>query len=532
MKQECRILVVDDDLSFRKLVEKEFKPLGFTIQLAEDGEKALSMLHNFRPHIIILDLLLPKIDGFEVGRRIKAIPGFESVHILMVTAVYMDDEDIRRGLRQGANGYYFKPDLILTKPIHIRELRDAVVGMCKEVKEPPVPEAQLKDTILVIDDDDKNRRLLKLRLQSEDYIVREAENGVEGLKALDEEIPNLILLDVKMPGMSGIDLLKEIRERDVDIPIIIMTAYGSESIAVDAFKRGADDYFIKPFDTQHATKRVAHLIERYSLKKSNERLVERLKAISVDLIDRINTMETQNRRLEEAYVRHKELSDFNQEFIRSEAARIQNSLEQLLAMSAGEGGESAGVAKSIEPKLLSHIVSLSNMARLTAIQSRLCHPNPKKFSLESELNSILALWKPPLLESSITIETTYHAGIQTVSGDRLFFRELLMNIFENCLKRMAHGGKILIRAENPAGQNNTLSLAVDDDGRHLEADELTKLDLDSLGTRAYRQGGEALRLSLCRYLSECLDWNFTIENRSERGVSFKLEVLLGNHKPV
>ncbi len=101
---------------FQKAGGEGVQAVGFTIHLAEDGEKALEALESFRPHIVILDLLLPKIDGFEVGRRIRETPGFESVHILMVTAVYMDEEDIRRGIKQGANGYYFKPDLILTKP--------------------------------------------------------------------------------------------------------------------------------------------------------------------------------------------------------------------------------------------------------------------------------------------------------------------------------------------------------------------------------------------------------------------------------
>lgn len=527
MKQECRILVVDDDLSFRKLVEKEFKPLGFTIHLAEDGEKALAALESFRPHIVILDLLLPKIDGFEVGRRIRETPGFESIHILMVTAVYMDEEDIRRGIKQGANGYYFKPDLILTKPVHIKELRDAVVVMCKEVKEPPSEDKKIRDTILVIDDDEKNRKLLKMRLQSEDYIVREAADGLEGLKSLDEQVPELILCDVKMPGMSGLDLIKEIREKEMDVPIIVMTAYGSESIAVDAFKRGADDYFIKPFDTQNATKRISHLIEKHALRKSNERLVERLKEISMELIERLNTMETQNRRLEEAYIRHKELSDFNQEFIRGEATRIQNSLEDILR-DVGGGKEadarSTIASGSVDAKLLSHIVSLSNMARLTAIQSRLCHPNPKKFSLESEISLISEAWKKALQACGVTLATEGLSPSQVVQGDRTFFGELIRNILENCRRRMEGGGKILVKAQDPAVQGETLIFVIEDNGRNLDPDEMTRLDLDSLGTRAYRKGGESLRLSLCRYLSECLDWNFTIQNKDGGGVRFALDI--------
>jgi CheY-like chemotaxis protein len=153
MRQECRILVVDDDLSFRRLIEKEFKPLGFTIKLVEDGEKALDILESFRPHIVILDLLLPKMDGFEVARQIKVRPGFQSVHVLMVTAVYLDQEDIKRAVRGGANGYYFKPDLVLTKPVHIKELREVVESMRREDFDQRPETSKVKDTVLIIDDD-------------------------------------------------------------------------------------------------------------------------------------------------------------------------------------------------------------------------------------------------------------------------------------------------------------------------------------------------------------------------------------------
>jgi len=202
MKQECRILVVDDDLSFRRLIEKEFKPLGYTVRTAGDGETALDLLEVFRPHIVILDLLLPKMDGFEVAKRIKQKPGFQSVHILMVTAVYLDEEDIKRAIRGGADGYYFKPDLILTKPVHIKELKEAVDSMRKEDVDFQTVIPKTKDTVLIIDDDEKNRKILKMRLLSENFLIKEAEDGYKGLKMLEEEDCDIVLLDVKMPGMS------------------------------------------------------------------------------------------------------------------------------------------------------------------------------------------------------------------------------------------------------------------------------------------------------------------------------------------
>ena len=178
----------------------------------------------------------------------------------------------------------------------------------------------------------------------------------------------------------------------------------------------------------------------------------------------------------------------------------------------------------MDAKLLSHIVSLSNMARITAIQSRLCHPNPKKFSLESEISLISEAWKKALQACGVTLATEGLSPSQVVQGDRTFFGELIRNILENCRRRMEGGGKILVKAQDPAVQGETLIFVIEDNGRNLDPDEMTRLDLDSLGTRAYRKGGESLRLSLCRYLSECLDWNFTIQNKDGGGVRFALDI--------
>ncbi len=531
MEQECRILVVDDDLSFRRLVEKEFKPLGYTVKTAGDGETALELLEVFRPHIVILDLLLPKMDGFEVAKRIKQKPGFQSVHILMVTAVYLDEEDMKRALRGGADGYYFKPDLILTKPVHIKELKEAVNSMRKEDVDFSAFIPKTKDTVLIIDDDEKNRKILKMRLLSEDYQVKEAEDGYKGLKMLEEGDCDIVLLDVKMPGMSGIDILSEIKKKEIDIPIMMMTAYGSESIAVEAFKKGADDYLIKPFDTQTAVKRISDLIERHSLKKSNEKLVSRLKAISIDLIERLNVLEVQNLRLEEAYLRHKELSDFNQEFLRKEVEKVQNTLWEI-TKSLSEYSRNKEVREQkafmIQRRLFFSLITLMNLSRLTAIQARLCHPYLKKFNLKDEMKKILSDWQKPIEECSfcINFEDNIEGEVE-ITGDPQFLKEICCNIISNIIARIDDNGSLTISLKGKEKENGAIFIDFIDNGKPLENDDTLKLDLDFLGTRAYKVGGEVLKMSICFYLCETLGWFFSIPNETPR---FTLEIPPANSR--
>ena len=119
--------------------------------------------------------------------------------------------------------------------------------------------------ILVIDDEQNIRRMLTRVLSSEGFIVKEAINGLEALKRLEEENYSLVLLDLKMPGLNGIETLKKIREYDLNLPVIMMSAYGSIPEAVEAMKLGALDYLIKPFDIEELKIIVERAINQYEL---------------------------------------------------------------------------------------------------------------------------------------------------------------------------------------------------------------------------------------------------------------------------
>ncbi len=123
--------------------------------------------------------------------------------------------------------------------------------------------------ILVIDDEQNIRRMLTRVLSPEGFIVKEAVNGLEALKRLQEENYSLVLLDLRMPVLNGIDTLKKIRENDLSLPVIMMSAYGSIPEAVEAMKLGALDYLIKPFDIDELKIIVNRAIKEYALKVEN-----------------------------------------------------------------------------------------------------------------------------------------------------------------------------------------------------------------------------------------------------------------------
>jgi DNA-binding NtrC family response regulator len=105
--------------------------------------------------------------------------------------------------------------------------------------------------ILIVDDEQNMRKLFEKVLAKEGYAVRTAENGADAMKILEEETFHLIISDLVMPGMGGIDLMKEVKTKHPDIPFIVLTAYGTVGSAVEAMKGGAFDYLTKPFQKDH-----------------------------------------------------------------------------------------------------------------------------------------------------------------------------------------------------------------------------------------------------------------------------------------
>lgn len=134
-----------------------------------------------------------------------------------------------------------------------------------------------KGRILVVDDEADIRESLETLLELEDYSVELAVDATDATRKLDKSTYDLILLDLMMPDRSGMELLQEIRERDRETPVIMLTAYGSVEVAVKALKHGADDYFSKPWDNDKLLLEIGHLIARNRLELENRQLKRALK---------------------------------------------------------------------------------------------------------------------------------------------------------------------------------------------------------------------------------------------------------------
>ena len=139
-------------------------------------------------------------------------------------------------------------------------------------------------TILIIDDDDQLRKSFERLLKQEDYHVVSAPSGEAGLDKTKTENPDLVILDMRLPGMNGLETFQAIHLMEPKLPVIIMTAYGTTETAIEATKMGAFDYVLKPFDIPEMLSIIRQALEANRFMRSPVDMDPDKEAYSLSLI--------------------------------------------------------------------------------------------------------------------------------------------------------------------------------------------------------------------------------------------------------
>jgi len=144
-----------------------------------------------------------------------------------------------------------------------------------------------KTSVLVVDDDPKIRKLLNANLARRNYAVQEATNGEQAIACMQQELPDLAILDLVMPGMSGNEVCVWIRDQGLAIPIIVLSAYDEEELKVQALDAGADDYVTKPFQAEEFLARMRAVMRRAGAADvSPSEAVIKIEGLTIDLSSR------------------------------------------------------------------------------------------------------------------------------------------------------------------------------------------------------------------------------------------------------
>ena len=257
--QGQRILLVEDSEPAVIQLTDILTEQGYEVQVARNGKEALTQIQTSAPDAVILDLMMPEMDGFEVLRQIRGTENSVLLPVLILTAKHVTREEL--SFLKGNHIY----QLIQKGDIGRSELLSAVAKMVAPPGELPAPPAwprarkprQDPPVILVVEDNIDNLLTMRALLQ-ESYTLIEAMDGREGIEQARQHVPDLILSDLSMPVMDGFALLAAIRADEAlcDIPVVAVTASAMKGSREEILARGFDGYLSKPVDEELLQKTV------------------------------------------------------------------------------------------------------------------------------------------------------------------------------------------------------------------------------------------------------------------------------------
>lgn len=227
------VLIIDDDVSVRDTLTRVLLAEGIRPMTAPDGAEGLKRAHEFHPDLIILDVTMPRLDGWTVLAALKADDELCDIPVIMHSV--RDDPDL--GFMLGASEYLVKP---VDRGKLVKTLRRHMQAD--------------NASILIIDDDEATRRAVRRSLEEEGWKVAEAANGIEGLAELNRQLPAVILLDLMMPEMDGFEFLEEMHknpEWKKLIHIVVLTSRDLSPEDLHRLNGGVDKVLAKGTLSRH-----------------------------------------------------------------------------------------------------------------------------------------------------------------------------------------------------------------------------------------------------------------------------------------
>ena len=286
---KIKVLLVDDEEAYVKTLAERMEMRDVGSRVALSGEEALDMLEHEPPDVMVLDLRMPGIDGMEVLERVKK--SHPQIEVIILTGHGSEKEE-KEARRLGAFEYLQKPadtsQLLKTVRSAWAKSLKATVEFLKESQEefdksmaaaafaeagapeiaretmekssPPQHEAAPKTVddetevapstlrVLFVDDEEDFVRTMAERMEMRDVGSDVALDGEQALQMLQEEVPDVMVLDLRMPGIDGMEVLRRVKKQYPTMEVIIMTGHGSDRDEAEARRLGAFDYLRKPVD--------------------------------------------------------------------------------------------------------------------------------------------------------------------------------------------------------------------------------------------------------------------------------------------
>jgi DNA-binding response OmpR family regulator len=254
-----KILIVEDEEYLAEMYKIKFEQAGYAAVTARDGEEGFDLAKKEQPDLILLDLILPKLDGFKVLAKLRKEPSTKKTKVFILSNLGQSDE-VSKGMKTGADGYFIKANLTpsqLLEKVNAIFNNNGAAGKDKKnliihdenFEHQAVEKKSAK--ILLIEDEEAIISMYKLRFNKEGFQIEVAKNGAWGLKLAKQKKFDIILLDMVMPAMNGYEAIKALKADDntKNVPIIILSNSAQDRDIKEAKKLGAAACLLKSMIT-------------------------------------------------------------------------------------------------------------------------------------------------------------------------------------------------------------------------------------------------------------------------------------------
>ncbi len=373
-----------------------------------------------------------------------------------------------------------------------------------------------KPTLLIVDDEERNIRLLKALLAPQNYNLREAINGEEALLRIAEELPDMVLLDVMMPKINGFEVCRCLKqdEKTKTIPVILVTALSEKQHRVQALEAGADDFISKPVDQTELVVRVKSLL--------------RIKSYQDEISDKLLEIAAKNARLLELEKVRDGLSHMIVHDLRNPLTAISTYL-QLCALDADNLSEPQQervdrclfFCQELE-RMIQNLLDISKM------EEGKMQLNREAIDLSEMVGEVLERFPPMVGERKIALSLSRNGDLPKISLDRSILKRVITNLVDNAIRYTPKGGTIAITLDS-AAREEVLCLSVKDSGSGLPAeyhqkifDKFEQVTLKKEGDRA---GSSGLGLTFCKLAVEAHGGKIWVESEGlGKGCTFLIQL--------
>jgi len=356
-----------------------------------------------------------------------------------------------------------------------------------------------KANVLVIDDEEMVRNSCAKVLTGEGHVVRSAGTGDQGISAFKESRPDLVLIDLKMPGKSGIEVLEELQGEDPDVVKIVITGYATVSSAVDAMKRGASDFIPKPFSPDELVLIVTRGLEK-------RRLLLEKKALAAG----------------QEKIRRNMVSLVSHELRAPIAATVQY-LEIIMEGMAGEvSAEARDLIRRSDVRLREMLEMIGKWINLAVFDPRKMAEHFEDVSLSEIALKAIDNQRSAADRKKVKITLESQKNLPSITGSRVCLEEIFNNLIGNAVKYNREKGRVVVRIHE---QGDDICFQVADSGIGIEKENLPRI-FDEFyrvdGRRNAPVQGSGLGLAIVKTMVDAHGGVVEVDSEFGKGTSFKV----------